>query len=192
MKKLALVLVLVASGFINAQVENYRFVNYSYTRHQQKLLKENNFTSWCNPHIRDAYETNNFDYLNSFDFSAEELLKFNKSYKNFVKVHGKTVQPVRDLTPIMSFNEYLDNKVNYDPIINIARGDRQITAIVPIKSIIPRYLALELVQMIFICHEEKCVIITTTIFGQLPDGMWVVCNDYMFDETLEAPQACVW
>ena len=29
-------------------------------------------------------------------------------------------------------------------------------------------------------------------FGQLADFMWIVCDDYMFDEKLEALQACEW
>jgi hypothetical protein len=191
MKKLAVVLALVLSGFVNSQVENYTIVNWSYLRYQQKLLKENNFTSWCNADIRDAYETNNFDYLNQF--SKKELLGFDKIYKNFIKVHGKTVQPVRDLSTMISYNDYLDGKINYEPILDLTRlGNKQITEIIPIKSLMPKYLILELVQMYVIDHEQKCVVILTSVFGQLQDGMWIVCDDYLIDETLELPQSLAW
>jgi hypothetical protein len=116
-----------------------------------------------------------------------------KIYKNFITVHGKTIQPVRDLTPIMSFNEYLDNKVNYDPFLNFCRlGDRQITNIITIKSLIPNYKLIELVQMYTIDHETQTVYMHVTIFGQLLNNSWTTAADYLFDETLDCAQCATY
>ena len=185
MKKLAVVFAVVVNGFVNAQVENYRYVD-SYTQATKKFLEVNNFTSWCSADVRDAYETND---LAKLELDSNELLIVDKIYKNFITVHGKTVQPVRDLTPIISFNDYLDSKVNYDPFLNFARfGDRQISNIIPIKSSIPTYKSMELVQMYTIDHESQTVYIHVTIFVQLLDNSWTSANDYMFDESLDCAQ----
>ena len=190
MKKLAVALALVVSGFVNAQVENYRYVDGSYTQSIKKFLEVNNFTSWCSVYVRDAYETND---LTKLELDAKELLVVDKIYKNFINVHGKTIQPVRDLTSISSFNDYLDSKFNYDPFLNFARfGDRQITNIIPIKSLMPNYKSMELAQMYTIDHETQTVYIHVTIFVQLLDNSWTAANDYMFDETLDCAQCATY
>lgn len=190
MKKLAVALSVVVSGIVNAQVENYRYVDGSYTQSIKKFLEVNNFTSWCSAYVRDAYETND---LAKLELDAKELLSIDKIYKNFVKVHGKTVHPLRDLTSIISFNDYLDSKVNYDQFLNFGRfGDRQITNIIPIKSLISKYKSMELVQMYTIDHESQTVYIHATIFVQLLDNSWTAANDYMFDDSLDCAQCAAY
>ena len=189
MKKLAVVLAVVVSGFVNGQVNICRYVD-SYDQCTKKLLEVNNFT-WCSADIRDAYETNNLSKLDYL--SPDDLILVDKIYKNFVLVHGNSVQPVRDLTPIISFNDYLDSKVNYDPTLDFVRfGDRQITAIIPIKSLMSKYKSMELVQMCTLDKKDLLVIIHVTIFVQLLDNSWAIANDYMFDETLDCAQCATY
>lgn len=182
MKKLILVIALGVSGFGFSQfieaVDGHR-------QYDKKVLIEHNYNNYCSIYIRDAFER---DSVETLGLSKTELAAATKCYTNFLKVNGSKFKRVRDLTPLMSYGDYLDSKVNYNPFLNFGRmGNSQIVTIIPIKSLSPKYKAIELVEYYSMFRENTNLTHFTTIFVQLPDGVWEACCEYMYDETLECP-----
>ena len=173
MKKLAVVLAVVVSGFVNAQDSlKYTFI---YNQFAQQFLKDVNYNSYCSPAIRNAFETNIMDSLvELYEFTPSDLKRFKTQFNNYKIAAGVDYKKIKSDGVLMTYGEWLDIKGNYNPVFNLCRNPNvYIVNTISVKSNKPEYKAIELVEKCWVDYNNKNIMIfNTTIYTQDVNGFW--------------------
>jgi hypothetical protein len=181
MKKLAVVLALVVSGFVNSQ-DSLKYVFSSYTQSSIQFLKDINYNNYCSPEIRNAFETNSIDSLMVYrELSSDNLKRFHNQFNKYKIAAGNNYKKVKNVTYTMTFSDWLDTKENYNPIFNLFRNPNDYVAnIILIKPNTTKYKAIEIVETCILDYNNKNVLIySTNIFVQDINGFWdIITNSY--------------
>jgi hypothetical protein len=182
MKKLAVVLALAVSGFVNGQeLESLRWAFIGYNQSSVKFLKDINYTEYCSAEIRNAIETNIMDSLiTQFNISTNEVSSFKTQFNKYKIAKSFNYNKVKNITTSMRFSDWLDIKSNYNPLFNISRNSNlYVSNIVSIKTDTLKYKAIEIVEMYSIDYEHQQLIYVTNIFVQDINGKWDgIYSDY--------------
>ena len=173
MKKLAVVLAVVVSGFVNAQDSlKYTFI---YNQFAQQFLKDFNYNSYCSPEIRNAFETNIMDSLvELYEFTPADLKRFKTQFNNYKIAAGVDYKKVKSNAVLMTYGEWLDIKGNYNPVFNLSRHpDIYVVNTISVKSNTPKYKAIEIVESCYVDSNNK-LLYNTIIYTQDINGFWDV------------------
>lgn len=188
MKKLLLVLSLLINGFVFSQDSlKHVFLGYDYST--IKFLKDNNYNDYCSPESRYYIENDILDSLvKDYDIPLSEVINLKKQFIKYKSVTGINYKKIKETKPLMSYSEYLDSKVNYNPLFNLSRNSNiYVVNIIPIKSNNKKFKTIEIIEMYSIDIENNTLIFGTNIYTEGFNGVWDGVSSWYASGSVDCP-----
>ena len=165
MKKLFFIFAVALSTVVNAQI---KVESHYFTYQDRRFFEENGFDWYICPEVRYCVESGNFGLYND---SLVRVMK--KLYKPYAENNNGTFKRVTDTSYIMTFGEYLDSKIQYNPTLNFIRiFNIKIKTIVHVPSHDPNFTEFEIVEY-FDVIDNIYHVSASIMARRSSDGVWI-------------------